>query len=253
MNKLLELHQPLPGEKIVMSPESAMMTKYASNAYLALRIAFINEIANLCEKSDADIEEVIRGLGADRRIGSHYWYPGLGYGGSCFPKDVKELGAFAKSVGEEKGLFEKVDELNELRIPRLLKKLEKMLGGFRGKTVAVLGVSFKPNTNDMREAPSIKCIPLLIEKGAKVRIYDPKSIAEAKKIFEATVDYSNSVRKAVEGVDGLMVLTEWDEFKQMDLAMIKKSMRGDVFFDSRNVYDPKIIKQHKFRYLGIGR
>ena len=210
IDKLNELHKPLKGPKIVMSPESAQLTKYASNAYLATRIAFINEIANLCEKTGADVEEVILGLGGDKRIGSHYWYPGPGYGGSCFPKDVKELSAYASSVNEREGLFEKIDDLNERRIPNLIAKYEAGIGGLQGKVVCVLGLSFKPNTDDLREAPSTKFIPKLISLGAKIQTYDPKAMESAKRWFPKVVSYAQDAYTAAQGSDVLLLLIEWD-------------------------------------------
>ena len=251
--KLLDLHKPLQGPKIVMRPESAQLTKYAANAYLATRIAFINEIANLCEKTGADIEEIIQGLGADERIGSHYWYPGPGYGGSCFPKDVKELAAFASGIGERDGLFEKIDRLNEERIPKLITKISQRIGRLSGKKVAVLGLSFKPNTSDMREAPSTKFIPLLLKSGATVIAYDPKAVPSARKLFQEAVSFTTSPYKAADGADVLLLLTEWDEFKQLNLEKIKKVMRGRIFIDTRNIYDPQKVKKQGFQYIGVGR
>ena len=180
---LKELHKPISAPAVVMSPESAQMSKYAANAYLATRITFINQIANLCEVNGANILEVIEGIGYDKRIGKHYWYPGLGYGGSCYPKDVKELAAYAKAKSQNGNLMVKIDELNEERIPKLMEKYKNRVGGWAGKTVAVLGLSFKPNTDDMREAPSTKIIPLLIKENAHVKAYDPITIKTAQKIY----------------------------------------------------------------------
>ena len=253
IDKLNELHKPLKGPKIVMSPESAQLTKYASNAYLATRIAFINEIANLCEKTGADVEEVILGLGGDKRIGSHYWYPGPGYGGSCFPKDVKELSAYASSVNEREGLFEKIDDLNERRIPNLIDKYEAGIGGFQGKVVCVLGLSFKPNTDDLREAPSTKFIPKLISLGAKIQTYDPKAMESAKRWFPKVVTYAQDAYTAAQGSDVLLLLIEWDEFKQLNLGILKKRMRGNIFIDTRNLYNREMVESKGFKYFGIGR
>jgi len=253
IDKLNELHKPLKGPKIVMSPESAQLTKYASNAYLVTRIAFINEIANLCEKTGADVEEVILGLGGDKRIGSHYWYPGPGYGGSCFPKDVKELSAYASSVNEREGLFEKIDDLNERRIPNLIAKYEAGIGGLQGKVVCVLGLSFKPNTDDLREAPSTKFIPKLISLGAKIQTYDPKAMESAKRWFPKVVSYAQDAYTAAQGSDVLLLLIEWDEFKQLNLGILKKRMRGNIFIDTRNLYNRETVESKGFKYFGIGR
>ena len=255
IKKLLELHRPLNGETVVMRPESAQLTKYSANAYLANRIVFINQISDLAEKTGADVQEIIRGMGLDRRIGLHYWWPGLQYGGSCFPKDVKELAAYARRVGEGDGLFEKIDQLNENRLLKLLTRFEKVVGGWNGKTVAVLGLSFKPNTDDMREAPSMKVIPILTAAGATVSVYDPQVSGHAKKILgDSVAKYAANPYEAVKDADALIILVEWDEFKSLDLAKVKKNMApGAVFIDTRNLYDPQIIKEAGLKYVGIGR
>lgn len=253
IDRLTDLHKPLKGEVIVMSPESAQLTKYAANTYLALRIAYINEIANLCEKTGADIEQVIEGLGSDERIGAHYWYPGLGYGGSCFPKDVKELSALAGSVGEGDGLFHTIDRVNEKRMQKLMRRFERVAGGYRRKRIAILGLSFKPNTNDLREAPSTKLIPMLLAKGAQISVYDPKAMSVAKSRFAESVRYAQDAYDAAKGSQILMLLTEWDEFKQLNLAKLRKIMQGKIFIDTRNVYEPRIVREAGFTYIGIGR
>lgn len=238
---LTELHQPLEAEVVIVRPESAQMAKYAANAYLAQRITFINQIANLCEKNGADVQEVVAAIGFDERIGGHYWYPGLGYGGSCFPKDVKELAAYSRAIGEGDGLFVKIDELNEARIPKLVHKWDKQVK-FSGKTVAVLGLSFKPNTSDIREAPATKIIPLLQEKGAQVRAYDPQVRGKFKNLYQAA-----------KLADVLLLLIEWDEFKSLDFNRLKSVMKGHVFIDTRNQYEPEEVAKHGFKYIGIGR
>ena len=244
IKRLLELHRPLSGETVIMKPESAQLTKYTANAYLATRIVFINQIADLAEKTGADVQEIIRGIGLDNRIGLHYWWPGLQYGGSCFPKDVKELSAYAKRVGEGDGLFEKIDRLNEARLPKMLAKFETAVGGWKNKTVAVLGLSFKPDTDDTREAPSLKVIPVLKSAGASVRTYDPQV-----KNSTAADPYA-----AAAGADTLMILVEWDEFRSLDLNRIKKLMSANpVFIDTRNLYNPETVTEKGFKYVGIGR
>lgn len=241
--KLTILHQPLTMNIVAMSPESAQMCKYAANNYLATRITFINQIADLCEGSGADIEEVIKGIGADRRIGSHYWYPGLGYGGSCFPKDVKEIAAYAKSIGESESLFIKVDELNEKRIAKMMVKYEALVGGFSGKTVAILGLSFKKNTNDTREAPANHVVPWLKEHGAQVKTVDPKVPADFLDPYAAIKD-----------THAAMLLVEWDDYVNLDLAKIASLMKSPkYFFDTRNRYDPKTSEAAGLKYKGIGR
>lgn len=240
---LTTLHQPLTNNIIVMRPESAQMAKYAGNVYLAMRVTFANQMADLCERNGADVEEVIRGIGADHRIGDHYWYPGLGYGGSCFPKDVKEIAAYAKSIGETESIFIAVDDRNEKRIPRLMTQYDRLVGGFSGKTVAILGLAFKPNTNDTRVAPSLKVIPWLQEHGAKVVTADPKVPA----------DFTDPYL-AARGAHVLMLLIEWDEYKTLDLDSIASSMLSPKYFiDTRNQYLPSLVVAAGLQYKGVGR
>lgn len=255
VKQLLELHRPIDAEKLVMKPESAQLSKYAANAYLANRIVFVNQIADVAEKTGADVQEIIRGMGLDQRIGLHYWWPGLQYGGSCFPKDVKELAAYARIVGEGDGLFEKIDQLNEARLPKMLEKFEHGVGGWDGKTIAVLGLSFKPNTDDMREAPAVKVIPVLKQRGAIIHAYDPQAMDIAKSKLKNRVDlFAPSIYDATKGADALIILVEWDEFKSLDLSRIKKTMKPHpVFVDTRNLYDPERVREMGFKYIGIGR
>ena len=251
---LTELHAPLTTNLIVMRPESAQMCKYAANNYLATRITFINQIADLCEKNGADIQEVIRGIGEDKRIGSHYWYPGLGYGGSCFPKDVKEIAAYALAIGEGESLFIKIDDLNEKRIGKLMAKYDKLVGGFAGKTVAVVGLSFKKNTNDIREAPSLKVIPWLIAKGATVRATDPKAIDAVKFILPTSVLYFEDVYETIKGTNVILLLIEWDDYKNLDLAKVSESMVAPKYLiDTRNQYDSSVAIAAGLKYKGVGR
>jgi len=252
INTLLKLHRPLKGKKIIVTPESAQMAKYAANAYLAQRITFINQIANLCDRTGADVNQVTEVIGADRRIGSHYWYPGLGYGGSCFPKDVRELAAYSKAVSEGDGLFVKIDDLNEKRLPKLIKRFESKVGGWQGKKVAVLGLSFKPNTDDMREAPSLKVISILKKAGATISAYDPISIPAAKKILKG-ITYTKTPYEALEKADVAILLVEWDQLISLDPHKVKAAMKGNVFIDTRNQYDPQEFKQLGLIYIGVGR
>ncbi len=251
---LTKLHQPLTNKILVMKPESAQMAKYSANTYLAQRITFINQIANLCEKNGADVQEVIQGIGHDKRIGLHYWYPGLGYGGSCFPKDVKEIAAYSKSVGETDSLFIKIDELNENRIPRLMEKYNQLVGGFTGKTVAVLGLSFKPNTNDIREAPALKVIPWLIDHGAQVRATDPQAIEVARSHLPSQVTYFNDPYETAKTSHVLFHLIEWSDYSHLDFKRLAQLMHQPAYFiDTRNQYDPQLVQQHGFTYQGVGR
>ncbi len=255
---LTELHKPLGAPVIVMKPESAQMCKYASNAYLATRITFINQISNLCEVNGANVLEVIEGIGFDKRIGSHYWYPGLGYGGSCFPKDVKELAAYARAVNQEDNLMVTISELNEERIPSLMARFEKAASGFSGKTVAVLGLSFKPNTDDLREAPSTKIVPALLDKGAILKGYDPMAIAAAKLWFAKTagverLTYAASVEDTLDGADVVMLLVEWPELIALAPSEIAKHAKpGALFIDVRDQYTRSQIEAVGLRYIGIG-
>ena len=251
IQKLLELHKPLGGERIIVSPESAQMAKYSANSYLAQRITFINQIANLCEKNGANINEVIKVIGADKRIGAHYWYPGLGYGGSCFPKDVKELAAYSRSVGEGDGLMVKIDELNDRRIFRLMDKYEGYVGGWQDKKVAILGLSFKPNTDDMREAPSLKIIPILKDKGAIVSAFDPKANHLAKKLLP-NIDITPTADEAITDSDVVILLTEWKELISLKPENIKSLMKGNWLIDTRNQFNKNEAEKAGLKYIGIG-
>jgi len=251
---LIALHQPLTTNVIVMSPESAQMCKYAANNYLATRITFINQIADLCEKNGADIQEVIRGIGQDKRIGSHYWYPGLGYGGSCFPKDVKEIAAYAKASGETNSLFIKIDEINEARIEKLMTKYSELVGGFGGKTVAVLGLSFKKNTNDTRVAPSLKVIPWLLAHKATVNACDPKAVEEIKPLLPNSVQYLADAYTAIKGANVVILLVEWDEYVSLDLPKVSELMQEPKYLiDTRNQFSRSVAENAGLKYRGIGR
>lgn len=253
IEKLTQLHQPLTDNILVMKPESAQMAKYASNTYLATRITFINQIADLCQKNGADVQEVIEGMGQDPRIGEHYWYPGFGYGGSCFPKDVSELAAYSRAVGEANNLMNKVHELNQERIPRLMDEFSQKIGGWSGKSVAVLGLAFKPNTDDTRRAPSRQIIPYLVEAGAKVKGYDPR--ATLPDIAAKTDQYQQlpTIEAATNGADVIMVIVEWPQITSFDYSQVKASEKTQTFIDGRNQFSPEKIKKWGYQYLGIGR
>lgn len=252
INKLKKLYQPFGAPIVVMSTESAQMTKYTANTYLATRITFINQIANLCENNHADIEEVIEGIGYDKRIGHHYWYPGLGYGGSCFPKDVAELSAYAKKLKEDDNLVIKVNQLNQNRIPRLLKQYEKKVGSWKDKKIALLGLSFKPNTNDTREAPAGKIAPILLKAGADIFGYDPKAVWEPEQLFQGSYQQVKSVAKACKQADIIFVLIEWPEIVEFDYSQIKTNKKQFIF-DTRNQLDANELTEEGFVYQGIGR
>jgi UDPglucose 6-dehydrogenase len=250
--KLSQLHQPLGAPIVKVKPSSAQMAKYTSNAYLATRISFINQIADLCEHNEADIQEVIEAIGYDKRIGKHYWYPGFGYGGSCFPKDVSELAAYSRSVGEDNNLFNKLHELNTHRIDRLMEKFSLETGGWDNKTVAVLGLSFKPNTDDMREAPSIKTIAHLLDHGATVRGYDPKALAAASHFIpeHASLTYHADLTEAAKDVDVIIALIEWPEITQFDFSQLRTD-QDQWFIDARNQFESSQVEAWGFSTLEL--
>ncbi len=248
--KLTELHSALQAPIVRCKVASAQMAKYTANAYLATRITFINEIANLCEKNGADINEVIEAIGYDQRIGKHYWYPGLGYGGSCFPKDVKELAAYSRSVGEDGNLLNRINEINKERIFRLLTKFGQEIGGFEHKTVALLGLSFKPNTDDMREAPSTKIIPYLSSQGAQVLSYDPMATYQNQE--HDAHEQKNTIQEACSEADVIMAVVEWPEITGFDFTQVKANKK-QFFIDARNQFDRQIIEAAGYTYLAIGK
>jgi len=238
---------------IVMDRRSAEMTKYASNAMLAMRVSFMNEIANICEKLGADVESVRKGVGSDKRIGSRYLFPGTGYGGSCFPKDLQGLISMAESKGYKPLLIKAVEEVNKRQKEILIKKASAHFKNLRGKRFCIWGLSFKPNTDDMREAPSITVINGLLKRGAVITAYDPVAMENAKKIFKNRISFGNDMYSAAEGADAIFLITEWQEFRLPDFKKLKKMMRSPVIFDGRNIYDPKEMKKEGFIYYGIGR
>jgi UDPglucose 6-dehydrogenase len=249
---LKKIHQVFKAPILVTGIESAELIKYAANSYLALRIVYINEIADICERTGADIEEVIQGIGMDKRIGLHYWYPGLGYGGSCFPKDVSALAAFADNIGHSGSLFEKMHRLNTDRIDRLLKKISRNFNGFSGKTIGVLGLACKQGTDDARESPAIKVVKYLIKQKAKVKAYDPMAMKNSKVILPE-IDYEKDAYQVARNADILMVLTDWPEFVKLNYSTIKKEMKGSFIFDSRNILNKEKMKKLGFVYQGVGR
>lgn len=237
-----------------MNIKSAEMTKYAANAMLATKISFINEIANLCNIVGADVEEVRKGIGSDKRIGPYFTYPGIGYGGSCFPKDVKALAHLARENEMVTSIIEAVEDVNNKQKERLVNKILNYFdNNIEGKKFAVWGLSFKPNTDDMREAPSVVIINNLLEKGAEVRAFDPKATGEAKKIFDNKIIFAKNNYEALEGVDAMILATEWGAFREPDFERMKKLMKTPVIFDGRNQYNPKKMKELGFEYFCIGR
>jgi UDPglucose 6-dehydrogenase len=239
---------------LLMSRRAAEMTKYAANAYLATRISFINEIANLCERVDVDVKEVRLGIGTDARIGCHFLYPGCGYGGSCFPKDVQALAAWSRQAGYDPQLIAAVHAVNERQKRVLFEKLKRCFGGqLAGRTVAVWGVAFKPKTDDIREAPAVVLIEQLLEAGATVRAHDPKALDSLRRRFGERVAYLDGVYQAAEGADALVVATEWNEFANPDFKQLKAVLRRPLIVDGRNLYEPELMKRHGFEYHPVGR
>ncbi|RME06395.1 MAG: UDP-glucose/GDP-mannose dehydrogenase family protein [Anaerolineae bacterium] len=252
-DKVAQLHLPLRAPIMITDLRTAEMIKYASNAFLATKISFINEIANICEALGADVTEVATGMGYDERIGPHFLNAGLGYGGSCFPKDVKALAHMAEEKGKHPQLLHAVMEINEDRRRIAVERVKEMLGGdLRGKVVGMLGLAFKPNTDDMREAPSIDIANKLIAEGAEVRAYDPVAMENASKILPAVEMFPDPYSMA-EGCDALVVNTEWNEFKQLNRRRLRDLMKQPVLFDGRNIYDPDEMRELGFKYRGMGR
>ncbi len=250
--KVAQLHLPLRAPIVITDLRTAEMIKYASNAFLATKISFMNELADLCEKVGADIKEVAAGMGYDARIGRHFLDAGLGWGGSCFPKDVKALAYMAKERGLDPRILDSVTSVNYDRRTEAVKRIGEMVGGLKGKTIGLFGLAFKPNTDDMREAPSIDIVAHLTEAGAKVRAYDPVAMDVARPILPAVEMFDDPYEMA-KGCDGVMVVTEWNEFKQLDLDQLKSLLRKPVVFDGRNIYDPHLMKEKGFVYQAIGR
>jgi len=250
--KVAQLHLPLRAPIVITDLRTAEMIKYASNAFLATKISFINEIANICEELGADVKEVAIGMGYDKRIGPHFLDAGLGYGGSCFPKDVKALAFMAADKGRHPQLLHAVMEINDDRRPMVVSRLTEMLGDVRGKIIGLLGLSFKPNTDDMRDAPSIEIAQGLLSKGALVRGYDPAAMEVALPLLPE-VEMRNDPYSLADGCDALIVVTEWNEFKQLDLERVRDLMRQPVILDGRNIYDPEVMGRIGFHYRGFGR
>jgi len=238
---------------LVMDPASAELTKYAANAMLATRISFMNQIANYCDRIGADVKQVRMGIGSDGRIGASFLFPGVGYGGSCFPKDVKALIRMGHEAGMSFDVVEAVDRTNARQKAILVPRIAEHLGGLRGKVVAVWGLAFKPRTDDMREAPSITIIDRLLAEGASVRAYDPKAEESARRCLGTRITYCERAYEAVAGADALVVVTEWAEFREPDFARIKGLMRRAAVFDGRNIYDPSLLRELGFYYEGVGR
>jgi len=251
-DKVAQLHLPLRAPIVVTDLRTAEMIKYASNAFLATKISFINEIANICEALGADVKEVAAGMGYDKRIGPFFLDAGVGYGGSCFPKDVKALAHMADVHGQHPQLLHAVMEINKYQRRKVIFKLRELVGDVRGLTIGLLGLAFKPNTDDMREAPSIDIARWLQSEGAQVKAYDPVAMELGKKLLPE-VQLTQDAYELSEGCDALIVVTEWNEFKQLQLERVKKLMKQPIIVDGRNIYEPDYVKSLGFRYRGVGR
>ncbi len=254
---LREIYKPLyllDTPIVSTTVETAELIKYAANAFLAVKISFINEIANVCEAVGADVAALARAIGMDGRIGSKFLHPGPGYGGSCFPKDTLALIRIVQEHGENVRIVEAAVEVNAAQKARMVKKIREMLGGSEaGKTVGVLGLTFKPETDDMREAPAATILPALLEKGARIRAHDPKGMGEARKYLPEEIEYVDNAYQAAEDADCLVLMTEWNQYRALDMDRIRETMNDPVFVDLRNVYEPDRMRQLGFRYTGIGR
>jgi UDPglucose 6-dehydrogenase len=250
--EVAELHAPLGAPVIITDLRTAEMIKYASNAFLATRISFINEIAQICERLGADVREVARGMGADKRIGPHFLDAGVGYGGSCFPKDVLALHHMAATAGCHPQLLQAVMDINQSARDRFVEKAKTLLGDLEGKTVGVLGLSFKPNTDDMREAPSLDIIQAIQAGGARVKAYDPVAMENAGELMPE-VTFCATAYDVAKEADALLLVTEWNEFKQLNWDKIRGFMRQPIVIDGRNLYDPAEMAARGFVYWGVGR
>jgi UDPglucose 6-dehydrogenase len=255
-DKMRELYRPL---FLIETPilftglETAELIKYAANGFLAMKISFINQIADLCEKVGADVHDVARGIGLDGRIGQKFLHPGPGYGGSCFPKDTRALVEIARQAGAPISLIEATAAFNEARKLKMVERIVVALGGSAaGKVVALLGLTFKPNTDDMRESPSLAIAPALVEAGAEVRAHDPEGMAEARKLMP-DISYCADPYEAMAGADAVVLLTEWNSYRALDLARMKSLLRQPIVVDLRNIYRPAEMRAAGFRYTSIGR
>jgi len=254
---LRELYKPFLRTEhpfLVMSPQSAEMTKYVANALLSTKISFINEMANLCERVGGDINDVRRGIGHDGRIGFAFLFPGVGYGGSCFPKDVRALAATAKQHDVPTSILEAVDEVNLRQKTVMQKKIEQHFGGdLSGRKIAVWGLAFKPRTDDIREAPALVLIDRLLKLGAALRVHDPEAMNNVRREYGDRLEYADFPMQALEGADALAIMTEWAEFRHPDFDQMREVMKQPVIFDGRNLYEPQQMQAAKFTYYSIGR
>ncbi|MCK4363608.1 MAG: UDP-glucose/GDP-mannose dehydrogenase family protein, partial [Candidatus Aminicenantes bacterium] len=253
---LVKIYEKFKDRILVTNIDTAEIIKHASNSYLALKISYINLIAELCEKTDADVNQVAKGMGFDSRIGSQFLKAGLGYGGSCFPKDIRALTKIGEDLGVNMNLLREADRINLDRIVFFVEKTKKALWILKDKKIAVLGLAFKPETDDIREASSIKIIKRLLDEGSYLRLYDPRAMENMREIFPEEppqISYVKSPYEAVKEANALLIITEWDEIKELDLKKIKEMMDNPIIIDGRNVYDPSEVRELGFEYYSIGR
>ena len=250
-----ELYRPLfliETPIVITSLEAAELIKYAANAFLATKITFINEVANLCDAIGCDVHDVARGMGMDNRIGRKFLHPGPGYGGSCFPKDTRALTTVADQFGVETRIVDAVIEANEFQRQAMIPKIEKLVGGLQGKKIGMLGLSFKPETDDMRESPAIEICHQLIERGATVHAFDPVAMEESRH-FITGIEYASDEYSALQDADALVIITEWNQFRSLDLERVKSLLKAPKIADLRNIYEPEDMRELGFEYVGVGR
>ncbi|MDP8299967.1 MAG: UDP-glucose/GDP-mannose dehydrogenase family protein [Candidatus Tantalella remota] len=250
---LRELYEPLDTKIVVTNIKGAEIIKHASNSFLATKISFINAVSNICDKVGADINAVAEGIGLDSRVNKYFLKAGIGFGGSCFPKDLKAFIWISEQLGYPLNMLKEIEKINELQKEIAVKKVSEMLWNLPEKTIAVWGLAFKPDTDDIREAPAIDIIKSLLERGAKVKAYDPVAMDNTRGVLGDKIIYCDDIYETAAGADCVMLMTEWNEFKEIDWAKLKEVMAQPVMFDGRNIYDPEKVKKMGFRYTGIGR
>jgi UDPglucose 6-dehydrogenase len=238
---------------VITSLEAAELIKYAANAFLATKITFVNEVANLCDAIGCDVHDVARGMGMDNRIGRKFLHPGPGYGGSCFPKDTRALTTVADQFGVETRIVDAVIEANERQRDAMLAKIEKLVGNLSGKRIGVLGLSFKPETDDMRESPAVDVIKMMTAKGASVCAYDPVAMDEARHCLDTEVEFAKDEYDAIRDADALVIITEWNQFRALDMKRVKELLKSPKIADLRNIYEPADMRDMGFEYVGVGR
>jgi UDPglucose 6-dehydrogenase len=243
----------MPPPIIVTSTKSAELIKHASNAYLAMKISFINAVASVCESVGADVNQVVHGVGTDSRIGPRFLHPGIGYGGSCFPKDVMAFRAVARESGYDFRLLDEVMRINEDQRQRFLRKVHNALWTLRGKKLGVLGLAFKGGTDDIRESPALFLVQALLQEGSKIAAYDPAAMERAREVLPSEITFANSAYEAAHGADALLILTEWEEFANLDLTRLRQGLKYPIVIDGRNLYDPEVMAAQGFTYYSVGR